>query len=83
MSSVTAYAAETGCSRARRTLSLVLDREAEVADIEALAAHLGRCARCRRFTAEVSAFTRHLRSAGLPNGPADKRTVPRAERRRR
>lgn len=56
------------CTTARRTLSLVLDYEADVAEIEAFAAHLGRCAACRRYTAEVSSFTRHLRRAG---GSAD------------
>jgi predicted anti-sigma-YlaC factor YlaD len=82
MSSATAFD-ETGCGRARSALSLVLDREAEAADIEALAAHIGRCASYRRFTAEVSALTRQLRLAGLLHGSADERTAPRPERRRR
>lgn len=59
---------QRSCARARRALSLVLDYEADVAEIEAFAAHLGRCAACRRYTAEVSSFTRHLRRAG---GSAD------------
>ena len=52
---------ERSCARARRALSLVLDYEADVADVRALAVHLGRCGGCRRYAAEVSAFTRDLR----------------------
>jgi predicted anti-sigma-YlaC factor YlaD len=56
---------EGSCARARRALSLLLDREAEAADVETLALHLGRCSSCRRHTAEVSAFTRGLRGLRL------------------
>ena len=52
---------ERSCARARRALSLVLDYEADAADVYALALHLGGCGECRRYTAEVSAFTRGLR----------------------
>lgn len=51
------------CARARRALSLVLDYEAGVADVRALAVHLGGCGGCRRYAAEVAAFTRDLRQA--------------------
>ena len=51
------------CARARRALSLVLDYEADGADVRALAVHLGSCGSCRRYTAEVSAFTRDLRES--------------------
>jgi predicted anti-sigma-YlaC factor YlaD len=54
---------ERDCARARRALSLVLDLEAESADVETLAVHLGECGGCRRYAAEVSAFTRALRAA--------------------
>jgi predicted anti-sigma-YlaC factor YlaD len=47
-------------ARAHRALSLVLDYEADVAEIEAFTAHLGCCAGCRRYTAHVAAFTRYL-----------------------
>ena len=53
---------ERSCARARRALSLVLDHEADAADVEALAIHLGRCGSCREYSADVSAFTRDLRS---------------------
>ena len=52
------------CARARRALSLVLDYEAGASDVEALALHLGRCGSCRQYAAEVSSFTRDLRSIG-------------------
>ena len=53
---------ERSCARARRALSLVLDYEGSDEDIRRLAVHLGNCGGCRRFAAEVSAFTRNLRS---------------------
>jgi predicted anti-sigma-YlaC factor YlaD len=59
---------ESSCARARRALSLVLDYEAELAEIEALAVHLGRCSACRRYAAVVSAFTRYLRRVGANAG---------------
>jgi predicted anti-sigma-YlaC factor YlaD len=52
---------ERSCARARRALSLVLDREATAGDVEALALHLGGCGACRRYAARVSAVTRELR----------------------
>ena len=54
---------ERSCARARRALSLVLDYEASDEDVRRLAVHLGNCGNCRRFAAEVSSFTRKLRSA--------------------
>lgn len=59
------YAAvsERECARARRALSLVLDREAEAATVASLAVHLGLCGDCREYAAEVSAFTRAVRRA--------------------
>jgi len=53
---------ERSCARARRALSLVLDYEASDEDVRRLAVHLGNCGNCRRFAAEVSSFTRNLRS---------------------
>jgi predicted anti-sigma-YlaC factor YlaD len=53
---------ERSCARARRALSLVLDGEAAPDEIYGLAVHLGRCESCRRFTAQVGALTRVLRS---------------------
>ncbi len=52
---------ERSCARARRALSLVLDYEADASEVHALAVHLGSCGGCRRYAAEVSAFTRDLR----------------------
>jgi predicted anti-sigma-YlaC factor YlaD len=43
-------------------MSLVLDGEAEAAEVHAVASHLRTCVRCRRFACEVAAFTRELRS---------------------
>ena len=53
------------CVAARRALSLALDGEAGTVHVLALAAHVERCPRCRRFAAEVVAFTRELRSSLL------------------
>ena len=53
------------CIRARRALSLVLDREAAASDVRAFAEHLGRCESCRRYAEHVSDFTRDLRSLRL------------------
>jgi len=52
---------EWECVRARRALSLVLDLEAEPADARQLATHLCCCGGCRRFAADISVITRHLR----------------------
>jgi predicted anti-sigma-YlaC factor YlaD len=57
------------CARARRALSLVLDGEEPEGDVQSLAQHLGGCPSCRQFAAEVTAFTRALRS--LLVGPLD------------
>ena len=62
-SAVHAVVSERACARARRALSLVLDREAEAATVASLAAHLGLCGDCREYAAEVSAFTRAVRRA--------------------
>jgi predicted anti-sigma-YlaC factor YlaD len=51
----------TGCASARLAVSLVLDCEAEEADVHRLASHLRTCARCRRFACDVAGFTRTLR----------------------
>jgi len=53
---------DTACARARLAMSLVLDGEAEAADVHAVASHLRICVRCRRSASEVAAFTRELRS---------------------
>jgi predicted anti-sigma-YlaC factor YlaD len=59
----TALATEdTACDDARLAMSLVLDCEAEAADVHCVASHLHTCDRCRRFACEVAAFTRALRS---------------------
>ena len=52
---------DTACARARLAMSVVLDGEAEAADVH-VASHLRTCVRCRRFACEVAAFTRELRS---------------------
>jgi predicted anti-sigma-YlaC factor YlaD len=54
---------ERECARARRALSLVLDREEGHGTLAALAVHLGLCGDCRQYAAEVSAFTRAVRRA--------------------
>ncbi len=54
---------DRACAGTRRAVSLVLDGEARAADVLAVAAHLRRCARCRRFACEVAAFTQTLRSS--------------------
>ena len=53
---------ERSCARARRALSLTLDGEAAPGEIHGLALHLGQCESCRRFTSQVGALTRALRS---------------------
>jgi predicted anti-sigma-YlaC factor YlaD len=53
---------ERECARARQALSLTLDGEAAPVEIYRLALHLGQCESCRRFTAQVGAITRRLRS---------------------
>jgi predicted anti-sigma-YlaC factor YlaD len=59
---------ERSCARARRALSLTLDGEASPGEVYGLASHLGRCEPCRRFTVQVGALTRALRSLRLdPN----------------
>jgi anti-sigma factor RsiW len=50
------------CSDVREALSASIDGEASPADLDAAARHLGRCPRCRRFAAEVTALTHMLRS---------------------
>jgi predicted anti-sigma-YlaC factor YlaD len=45
-------------------MSLVLDGEAEAANVHCVASHLRTCDSCRRFAREVAAFTRALRSEG-------------------
>jgi predicted anti-sigma-YlaC factor YlaD len=56
-----AAAGEGSCARARRALSLVLDEEADTFDLQAVAAHVGRCEACRGYLRDVSAITRQLR----------------------
>ena len=53
------------CDRTREWLTLHLD--GELSDFEAtlMHAHLGRCAACRHFGAEIAGITGHLRSAPL------------------
>lgn len=63
-----AAVSERGCARARRALSLTLDGEASPFEAYGLALHLGQCESCRRFTAQVGALTRALRSL-RPEGP--------------
>jgi predicted anti-sigma-YlaC factor YlaD len=60
---------EWSCARARRALSLVLDREEAAGDLQSLATHLGSCGACRAFALEVTQLTRHLRS--LRVAPSD------------
>jgi predicted anti-sigma-YlaC factor YlaD len=55
---------DTACASARLAMSLVLDGEAEAANVHRVASHLRTCDRCRRFAREVAAFTRALRSRG-------------------
>lgn len=53
------------CERARSNVSLGLDDELSELERAMLTAHLGRCAACRRYAEEVSAFTEELRAAPL------------------
>jgi predicted anti-sigma-YlaC factor YlaD len=62
---MTVAVSERSCARARRALSLTLDGEASPDEVYRLASHLGNCESCRRFTAQVGALTRALRSIRL------------------
>jgi anti-sigma factor RsiW len=53
------------CERARESASLRLDGELSEFEQALLVAHLGRCAACRAFAAELDAVTARLRSAPL------------------
>jgi len=53
------------CERVRAQVSLQLDDELSQLERRMLAAHLERCADCRSYADEVSAFTRTLREAPL------------------
>ncbi len=53
------------CERVRAQVSLQLDDELSQLERRMLAAHVERCADCRSYADEVSAFTRTLREAPL------------------
>lgn len=53
------------CDRARAWLSLRLDGELSELEGFMLGSHLSRCAECRAFAADASAFTEALRTAPL------------------
>jgi predicted anti-sigma-YlaC factor YlaD len=53
------------CERARECASLRLDGELSEFEQALLVAHLGRCAACRAFAAELDAVTTRLRNAPL------------------
>lgn len=55
----------TSCDRAREAVSRELDGELSPFESRLLSAHLGRCAQCRAFGAEVVGATRALRDAPL------------------
>ena len=53
------------CQRVRAQVSLQLDGELSQLERRMLDAHLGRCAVCRGYAADLAAFTNELRSAPL------------------
>jgi predicted anti-sigma-YlaC factor YlaD len=53
------------CERTRRQVALAVDQEPSLFERTARAAHLLGCSECRRFAAEVNAFTLMLREAPL------------------
>jgi len=56
---------DSACAGTCRAVSLVLDGEASAADVLAVAAHLRRCDRCRRFASAVADLAFTLRAARL------------------
>lgn len=69
----------TSCERARARLSMKLDGRLSQLELRMVDAHLERCADCRSFEAEVTAFTAELRSA-RPESPSRPITVYRPAR---
>ena len=53
------------CQRVRSQVSLRLDDELSQLEGRMLDVHLGRCAQCRAYAADVTTFTRDLRAAPL------------------
>jgi len=53
------------CQRVRAQVSLQLDGELSQLERRMLDAHLGRCAVCRGYAADLATFTNELRSAPL------------------
>lgn len=53
------------CDRVRAQISIELDGELSQLERAMLAAHLGRCADCRAYELDVTAFTRVVREAPL------------------
>ena len=58
------------CDRTREWLALHLDGELSDFERTLMHAHLGRCAACRHFGAEIADITKALRSAPLEQLPA-------------
>jgi predicted anti-sigma-YlaC factor YlaD len=72
-------ASVTPCDRAREYISRALDGELVAVERKRLDAHLGSCADCRTFEADVKVLTHELRSAELEQ-PAYPVVLPRARR---
>jgi predicted anti-sigma-YlaC factor YlaD len=53
------------CQRVRSQVSLRLDNEISHLEGRMLDVHLGRCAQCRAYAADLTTFTRDLRAAPL------------------
>jgi anti-sigma factor RsiW len=53
------------CDRVRAQISLRLDGELSQLELRMLEAHLGRCAECREYDADVTRITADLRAAPL------------------
>lgn len=62
---MSAIGAPSVCQRVREQVSLRLDNELSQLEGRMLDVHLGRCAQCREYAADVERFTAELRSAPL------------------
>jgi len=62
---MSAIGAPAVCQRVRAQVSLRLDSELSQLEDRMLELHLGRCAQCREYAADVARFTDELRSAPL------------------
>jgi predicted anti-sigma-YlaC factor YlaD len=62
---MSAIGAPSVCRRVRAQVSLRLDGELSQLEVRMLDVHLGRCADCREYAADVERFTAQLRAAPL------------------